>query len=1235
MISVSGNLNAKDNVYVPKVYSEKLDELIEDKNTNNIAVTAPYDSGKTTMLKSYFKNKENRYKWYVKRTNELIDRINRIKKIFFFQPNLLANIKDYEFINIPNFFNTIGDKENQKASSKDREKEEINTENDRNKINTEIELEKSIIEQLLYKPNTNKYPDSNLSRLKVHSKSSILCSFIYFIFIVAYLIRLFGKSSIFLWFNSLPIWNNYIFQLISALVIGIGTWKIFNSIVHTISRIKLHASTKMGPVELSGDTEHDKGPVIDLFNYYGDELQYYFHRNNIRVVVFEDLDRFNTPLIFQKLHELNNNLNKSGNSITFIYSLKDKVFSVKGTETSAAALKAKFFDAIIPVFPIHSYRDSSKTFISESEQYGFINTNSEDKEEYFRERDKELEEKKASGIKIDDKYLKGLGLYIFDTREIKNIISETYFYFAELPLKMFQEEKGGDSNAINKLLAMMVYKNECPDDFDKLASGKESKLENFINSIANVKSALINKEVEENNEKINELDLKIEELKSKLVSDIATLMTIRMKQILDKLRYREARINNSTYSDADNINEVKEFWKNIFQNEMKYQDYFHDVYSVENLSTVEKEIFHSYLFDNKNMNEILREWNNERKKVESKNEYLQRSMSELSIKDVMSKEGFAKFRVKEDDKDNSSKDELLEKVNEGMEFITKNKILDYLLQQGLIDFDYTDYISPDPYDLTSIEENFVRIVINRKNIDSADYRLARIEKVIHEINGLDPSLSTYKYAYSPDILAYFANKEAKKYTLYINVLIQSAKDKKQPEFILNSIESLSDFNLGMSNLIRCISKVWINYYAVAFEKLNSERKNELSRFLLSYLSKNGDHSEDLFNALKKQKIFEDEKFEKEFLVLGEDKFTNILTLYDTYPYLDIGFVSLYSLEKLKQVVIYKWYEENMDNFKTIFDKFANNKFKVLIENKDGLKLSDDFIKESIFNYYEDKNTATFDDLMSLEKFIATDNSDKNLNNHLRILKIYLETTIEFTDSEKKQLLEKLGLAKLIKENKFEDINILVELINKNKLSYDKAILEALCENQIDLAVTYSLKLEREDNVGNFFYSLPWNFICRYLNETEYPDKVVKLIDMDSNNDNSNMGWANVDLLTDAFERLLNYTQSIIVMRKLIETAKPLDRKKLILKKLFSKDKFKNQFTKSEISTFLFGDKDFIESWRINGRSVITSDKELLNNYSSELSLLYDELPATFKKKGTKKKIILRKQFDDWFKKEND
>lgn len=1222
MISVSGNLNAKDNVYVPKVYSKKLDELIEDKNTNNIAVTAPYDSGKTTMLKSYFKNKENKYKWYVKKTNKFIDRINRIKKYFFFQPNLLANIKDYEFINIPNFFNTIGDEENQKASSKDGEKEDFNTENDRNKINTEIELEKSIIEQLLYKPNTNKYPDSNLSRLKVRSKSSILYSFIYFIFVVSYLIRLFGKSSIFLWFNSLPIWNNYIFQLVSVAVIGIGTWKTFNSIIHTISHIKVHASTKMGPVELSGDTDHDKGPVIDLFNYYGDELQYYFHRNNIRVVVFEDLDRFNTPLIFQKLHELNSNLNKSGNSITFIYSLKDKVFSVKGTETSAAALKAKFFDAIIPVFPIHSYRDSSKTFISESEQYGFVNMNSENKENYFKERDEELEEKKASGIKINEKYLKGLGLYIFDTREIKNIISETYFYFAELPLKMFQEEKGGDSNAINKLLAMMVYKNEFPDDFDNLASGKESKLEKFINDIGKIKSSLVDLEININENEITELNLKIVELKSHLTTDLDVLMTIRMQQVLDKNSYHEVRVGDSSYSSVKNIKDVEKFWKKLFQNNMKYEDYYRNNKEVKELSELEKDIFHSYLFDNKNMNEMLREWTSKKEKLENKNEWLQRQVASLSIKEVLNRYTDNPVVVPEIE----------------IPLITENNALNYLVRQGLIDFDYTDFISPDPYDLTSLEENFFRIVINRKKIDTADYRLARVEKVIHEINSLDSSPNMYKYAYSPDILAYFAEETTSTtYMSYINILIESARNKNQPEFILNAIESLTNQNLGLYRLTVCILRIWSTYYTIAFNKLENRQKRELSRFLLNYLSDNNDNkrlSEDLFSTLKDQRIFEEKEFKHELLVLGEDKFINILTLYDSYPYLDIEFVSLYSLDKLKQIVVEKWYEENIGNFQIIFDKFANNKFKVLMENQDELKISDNFIKDSIFDYYKDRNTATFDDLMSLEKFIATDNSDENINNHLKILTIYLKTTVEFTDSEKQQLIEKLGLAKLIEENKFENSSILLELINKDKLIYDKAILKVLCKNQIDLAVTYSLKLEREDNVGNFFYNLPWIFICRYLAETKYPDKVVELIDMQANKDEPNTNWATIELIQDAFEKILEYTESTTVMRKLIEVSNNLDRKRPVLEKLLKKDKFKNQFTKSEISTFLFGEKDFIESWRINGRNVITSDKDLLNNYSAELSLLYDELPATFKKKGTKNKIILRKQFDDWFKKEN-
>ena len=46
---------------------------------------------------------------------------------------------------------------------------------------------------------------------------------------------------------------------------------------------------------------------------------------------------------------------------------------------------------------------------------------------------------------------------------------------------------------------MMVYKNEFPDDFDNLASGKRAKLENFINSIWEIKSTILNTKIKENN----------------------------------------------------------------------------------------------------------------------------------------------------------------------------------------------------------------------------------------------------------------------------------------------------------------------------------------------------------------------------------------------------------------------------------------------------------------------------------------------------------------------------------------------------------------------------------------------------------------------------------------------------------------------------------------------------------------------------------------------------------------
>ena len=137
--------------------------------------------------------------------------------------------------------------------------------------------------------------------------------------------------------------------------------------------MKLRANANAGSVELTGNLG-EKDYQINLFNYYGDELQYYFQRNSIRIVIFEDLDRFNNPIIFQKLRGLNNNLNKAGLNIVFIYSVKDKIFALQESETSPAALRTKFFDIIIPIFPIHSYRDSRKVFVKERNKYEILSS---------------------------------------------------------------------------------------------------------------------------------------------------------------------------------------------------------------------------------------------------------------------------------------------------------------------------------------------------------------------------------------------------------------------------------------------------------------------------------------------------------------------------------------------------------------------------------------------------------------------------------------------------------------------------------------------------------------------------------------------------------------------------------------------------------------------------------------------------------------------------------------------
>ena len=392
----------------------KLDRALKDERITNIAISAPYDTGKSSFLLSYFLARRNIFK---KRRR-----------------------KDFRFISIPNFF---------------QEKEE-------NK-NLEIELEKDIIDQLILPSQPKKFPDSNIKRIKkIPTKST------YIVYILSLI--LFGILTNF----SITLNKNIFLNFFAWVIMILFGWKIFCLIMRIYNKSLFTLSAKWNITDsatlqagLVPTNAEDKG---DKFVEYNDELRYFFDKTKVRYVIFEDLDRYNSPLIFQRLRALNKRLNASRRkSIVFIYTLRDSIFtnsdnnqtneSKESNENFAAEQRAKFFDYVISLFPLHSFENSIDEFKKEAKTFGLDDNINED---YFYE----------------------LGKLIHDKREIINIMNDMDTYAKKLNLENLVKK----GNSYDKLFGLMIYKNIYPEDFDKLIDGNS-----FLARLLNEKDEIISK----------------------------------------------------------------------------------------------------------------------------------------------------------------------------------------------------------------------------------------------------------------------------------------------------------------------------------------------------------------------------------------------------------------------------------------------------------------------------------------------------------------------------------------------------------------------------------------------------------------------------------------------------------------------------------------------------------------------------------------------------------------------
>ena len=293
------------------------------------------------------------------------------------------------------------------------------------------EIERSILQQMLYGADANRLPLSRFKRIQSPGRRAIFTSLYMALGLLAcwYLIRSVDEiisGEYFVPFSASN-WLNIVTLLVGFTFIWVALHRFYvASFGISLKSISLK-DIEITPVAATEES---------ILNRHLDEIIYFFQSTKYDLVIVEDLDRFDNAEIFVTLREINSLINANygvKRDIRFLYALRDDMF--------VNVDRTKFFEFIIPVIPIINSSNSI---------------------------DKVLEQGKRLSLddRLNGQFLREVSRYLNDLRLIRNIFNEYAIYVASLEIG---EEKVLDPN---KLLAVLIYKNVFPPDFEDLHRGK-------------------------------------------------------------------------------------------------------------------------------------------------------------------------------------------------------------------------------------------------------------------------------------------------------------------------------------------------------------------------------------------------------------------------------------------------------------------------------------------------------------------------------------------------------------------------------------------------------------------------------------------------------------------------------------------------------------------------------------------------------------------------------------------
>ena len=412
------------------LYVKKLEQAVRNPKVRNIALTGGYGTGKSSVIQG------------------LVERIHSSKEFKKIRPIIIS---------LPTI--QIADDSDSRDDSTDR-------------------IQREIVKQLLYRSNTRKMRGSRYRRIThVTTHQRVITCFIVAAFLTFTFWLLAKPDWHWHWSQRGSLWGYWQPIMVQAILWGLTLYTDWVWVDKpTIKGLEL------GPTKLELEKNSSGSSYFDQCL---NEIIYYFEVSGTNLVIFEDLDRFDNPYIFDALHELNELINISlgqehfteqkNPPVKFLYATRDSIFEheTKGeTEDDTAKHshqleienRTKFFNVIVPIIPFSTSRNA----------YEYL---------------KQL--LNNSPITIDRKLLEIVGFNISDYRLLANIVSEFQIFAEQICSSWGKNNETANffEEHANYLFAFVVYKNTHLTDYERIRTG-DSNIDKINKRFAEMKSRI-------------------------------------------------------------------------------------------------------------------------------------------------------------------------------------------------------------------------------------------------------------------------------------------------------------------------------------------------------------------------------------------------------------------------------------------------------------------------------------------------------------------------------------------------------------------------------------------------------------------------------------------------------------------------------------------------------------------------------------------------------------------------